>query len=93
MAGSDDKKIAALLLQRIAVGVDECMNLSSVRRVCSQIASLEALNAAMYLASHDELATIFCFFAFQETNPDPRVKPKPPTLLLVSRQLAQSESV
>ena len=93
MAGSDDKKIAALLSQRIVVGVDGCMNFSSVRRVHSQIASLEASNAAVYLASHDELATVFCFFTFQETNPNPRVKPKPPTLLLVSRQLAQSESV
>ena len=93
MAGSDDRKIVALLSQRIVVGVDGCMNLSSVRRVRSQIASLEASNAAVYSASHDELAMVFCFFAFQEINPDPRVKPKPPTLLLVSRQLAQSELV
>jgi len=93
MAGSDNRNIAALLSQRIVVDVDGCINFSSIRRVRSQIASLEASNAAVYSASHDELVTVFCFFAFQETNPDPSVKLKPPTLLLVSRQLAQSESV
>ena len=93
MAGSEDKKIVALLSQRIVVGIDGCINLSSVRRVCSQIASLEASNAAVYSALHDELATVFCFFTFQETNPNSGVKLKPPTLLLVSRQLAQSKSV
>ena len=93
MAGSDDRNMAALLLQRIVVDVDGCMNFSSIRRVHSQIASLEASKVAIYSASHDELATVFCFFAFQETNPDSRVKLKPPTLHLVSRQLFQSELV
>lgn len=55
--------------------------------------SLDASKAAVYSASHDEVATVFCFRAFQEINPEPKVNPYPPTLLLVSRQLAQCESV
>ena len=93
IAGSDDSMIAALLSHRIVVDVAGWMNLNSVRRVRNHTASFAASNAAVYSASHDELATVFCFFAFQEINPAPKVNPYPPTLLLVSKQLAQSESV
>jgi len=85
--------MAALLLQSIVVEIVGCKNFNSVNRVRSQMASFEASNAAVYSASHDELATVFCFFAFHEIRPAPKVKPKPPTLLLVSRQFSQSESV
>jgi hypothetical protein len=64
------------------------MNFNSIRRVRNHIASFAASNAAVYSTSHEELATVFCFFMFHEIRPVPKVKPKPPTLLLVLRQLA-----
>ena len=90
--GSSDKLIAALLSHRMIVE-DGGVKSIIVSRACSQIASLEASNAAVYSALHKEVATVFCLRALHEINPDPRVKPYPPTLLLVSRQLVQSESV
>src|SRR6266567_6853589 len=91
--GSEDRQMVVLLLHSMVVGFNGCMNFSSISNECSHITSFDASNAAVYSASHDELATVFCFFKFHETKPAPRVKPYPPTLLLVSKQFAQSESV
>jgi hypothetical protein len=61
--------------------------------VQSHIASFEASKAAVYSASHEEVATVRCRLDCHETGPEPKVKRYPPTLCLVSGQLAQSESV
>ena len=55
--------------------------------------SFAASNATVYSASHEEVATVFFLHAFQDISPEPRVNLYPPTLLLVSRQLAQSKLV
>lgn len=47
----------------------------------------------MYSASHDDAVMVFCLRADYEIKPDPRLQAYPPMLRLVSRQLAQSESV
>jgi len=82
--------MVALLLQSIRVesGGMKPMPESSV---CSQIASLLHLNVAVYSASQEEEATVFCSLVVHEMIPEPRVNEYPPTLLLVSRQLAQSK--
>jgi hypothetical protein len=65
-----------------------------VRRALSQIPSFAASKPAVYSASQEEAPMVFYFFAFQEITPDPSEKAYPPTLhLVVSMQLAQSESV
>jgi hypothetical protein len=65
----------------------------SWNKVCNQEFSFAALKAAIYSASHDEAATILYFCAFHDTIPEPREKAYPPTLLCISRQFAQSESL
>jgi hypothetical protein len=93
IVGSNERHMVALLSHNIVVGFDGCKSFSSISRVRSYIASFDASKAAVYSASHDELATVFCFFTFHEIRLAPKVKPYPPMLLLVSRQFAQSESV
>ena len=79
--------IAALLSYKMAVRAEEVMS-SLLRRDRSQIASFEHLKAAIYSALQEEMATVFYFLELQETMADPKVNKYPPTLHLVSRQLA-----
>jgi hypothetical protein len=90
--GSSDKFIDALLSHIILIGLVG-KTLIPVSRAHSQIASLVVSKAAMYSASHEEAATVFCFFVAHDIAPDPKEKVYPPMLLRVSRQFAQSESV
>ena len=69
--GSSERLIAALLSQQIVVGAVGVW-LILLRSVRSQIHSFEASNAAVYSASQDEAATVFCFLACHETTPEPR---------------------
>ena len=87
-----DRFIAALLSHRMRVE-DGCSKPMLAIKFLSQINSFAALNAAVYLASQEDVAMVFCFLAFHKMRPDPSMKPYPPILLLVSRQFAQSESV
>ena len=89
---SSDRLIVALLSHRIVDG-EFWWKPMPVKRLLSHMDSFAASNATVYSASHEEVATIFCLCAFHDISPEPRVNPYPPTLLLVSRQLAQSESV
>ena len=65
-------EIFALLSQRIVVG-DSCVKLTLESNVRNQIASFDASRAAVYSASHDEVATVFCFRDCQDIGPDPKV--------------------
>ena len=64
--------LAALLSHMIGVEVDgkRPMPSSSCR---IQRASLLASKAAMYSASQDDTATVFCLRALQEVTPEPRL--------------------
>jgi len=64
--------MAALLSQRIGVDAAGAKSIpdSNVR---SQIASFPHSNAAVYSASQEDEATVFCFRVVQEITPDPRV--------------------
>ena len=57
---------------------------SSVSKVCSHMASLVALDDAIYSASTEEMATVACFFEDQEIELPAISKTKP----LVERQLS-----
>jgi hypothetical protein len=61
--------MAVLLSQRIDVGVDGAILILD-SRVQSHIASLDDSNAAVYLASQDDVATVFCFREFQDITPN-----------------------
>ena len=65
----------------------------SERRVQSQMASLVAFEAAIYLDSAVESMMVGCFLEDQETIPPATLKTNPPIDLLESRSWAQSESV
>ena len=71
--GSSERALAALLSHRIVVA-DFGSKPIAASNCLIQIASFAASNAATYSASHDEVATVFCFRAHQETTPDPRLK-------------------
>ena len=64
--------MAALLSQRIGVDAAGARSMldSSVH---SHIASLAHSNAAVYSASQEDEATVFCFQVVQEITPDPKV--------------------
>lgn len=68
--GSSDKLIAELLSQLIVVG-SICLKLIPSKSERIQIASFVNSDAATYSASHDEVATVFCFLAFHEISPEP----------------------
>ena len=91
-AGSSDSVMAALLSQSNVVA-DVGGRPILENSVRSHIASFDASNAVVYSASHEDVATVRCHLDCQDTGPEPRVNRKPPTLRLVSGQLAQSESV
>ena len=48
---------------------------------------------AMYSVSEDDNDVVACFFEFQVTTPEPRVKTFPETLCLSTNKLAQSLSL
>ena len=64
--------MVVLLSQRI--GVDAAsVRLMPDSSVHSHIASLAHSNAAVYSASQEDEATVFCFRVVQEITPDPKV--------------------
>ena len=72
--GSFDRIIAPLLSHKILVGQSGGNKSISERRVRSQMASLEHSKAAVYSASQEEVAMVFCFRELQEIAAEPRVK-------------------
>ena len=71
--GSSERLMAALLSQRIGVDAAGVKSIPD-SSVCSHIASFPHSNAAMYSASQEDEATVFCFQVAQEITPDPKVK-------------------
>src|ERR1700690_2718407 len=90
--GSSDNTRAPWLSHPREVGLlwGKSRPLSNAR---NHIASFVVSQAATYSASHEDVVTIFCFLAAQETRPDPSVKQYLDIERRVSIQLPQSESV
>jgi len=64
--------MAALLSHKIGVDAAGEKFILDIR-VRSQTASFAHSNAAVYSASQEDEATVFCFRVVQEMTPDPRV--------------------
>jgi hypothetical protein len=78
----------------LAVTIDDwlfaAIYLQVIHQYNNQISSQVAVDNALYSASEDDLETVTCFFAFQETRDDPKKKQYPDVDLLVSKHPAQS---
>lgn len=72
--GSLDNVMAALLSHNKVVALFWARPISD-SKVRSQIASLDASNAAVYSASHDDVATVLCFLDAHDMRPEPRENP------------------
>ena len=84
--------MAALLSHKIVVGpMSAILMLDS--RIRNHTHALAGSKPVIYSTSHDEAATVVYLCAIHEMMPDPSENPYLPTLRLVSRQFAQSESV
>lgn len=68
--GSSDKLIAELLSHKIVVA-PSLEKPSADSNILSQMHSCAASNAAMYSASQEEAATVFCFLVDHNTSPEP----------------------
>ena len=71
--GSAERLIAAVLSHRMVVSSSDNRS-SDHSSIHNQIASHAASNAAVYSALQEEVATVFCFHAFQETTSFPSVQ-------------------
>ena len=65
--------MAALLSHKMVVGLGREKSMPA-RSVRSQIASLHDSYAAVYSASQEDDATVFCFWQLQDMIPDPSEK-------------------
>lgn len=90
---SSESAIAESLLQNMRMGHEVKSCPMSFISAWSHIHSCALLNAAIYSALQDDAATVFCLQTAHDIAPLPRFQAYPPTLHLVSGQLAQSESV
>ena len=63
--------MAVLLSQQIVVGVVGVWSMLS-KSFCSQMHYFDALKVVVYSASHDKVATVFCFLACHDITPEPR---------------------